>query len=184
MVAASMIAVGGFIAVISIYARDQIGAGSRSMGLLVSTIGLGTIAGAFVVVHMGKRWDKTGSILAGLLAMAASLWLLGAAHETLPAFAGAFLLGAAAAAIVVPAQAYVQEHTPRVLLGRVQSSAVAGMGMAQMGSMALAGPLARLLGLPRFLTSLAGLLFAAVLVSAAGAAHLRRRRDLERDSRT
>jgi len=174
MVAPAMMATGGFIAVISVYARDQLGAGSRSMGLLVSTIGLGTIAGAFVVVHTGKRWSKARSILVGMLVMGAALWILSSARGAPPAFAGAFVLGAAAAAILVPAQALVQEQTPQELVGRVQSSAVAAMGISQMGAMAIAGPAARWLGLPRFFGALALLLLASALASAASAARLRR----------
>jgi hypothetical protein len=70
------------------------------------------------------------------------------------------LLGAAAAAVLVPAQAVVQEASPRAVLGRVTSTAVAIVGLGQIASMALAGPVVERMGLPRLL--FAGAIWAAV----------------------
>ena len=189
MVALSMVALGAFVALVSVYARDLLGAGPRLMGALLSTIGGGTVAGAFVVVHTGKRWRKTYSIAAGVLVLGGALLLLAAARGAPLAFMGAFFLGLAGGAIVVPAQAEVQEQTPQEILGRVQSSAVAGISLAQIGSMAIAGPAAHLLGMAPLFVGLAVFLFAAILATAlVGARHrivaAHRARRLERVRRS
>jgi DHA3 family macrolide efflux protein-like MFS transporter len=155
MVSMAFVAIGAFTAIVAVYARDQLGAGSRSMGLLVSMIGMGTILGAGIAVQTAKRWGRMPTMGAGMLGLAAALAGLSQSHSISHAFVGAALLGTAAAAVLVPAQALVQEDTPRELLGRVQSSSVALISLAQLASMGAAGPLARLLGLPWLLRTLA-----------------------------
>lgn len=173
MVSLTMMSLGAFMALVAVYARDQLGAGSRSMGILVSSIGLGTIAGAGIVLHTGRRWGKTPSMLAGMLLLGPAMAGLARSDEVLPALACAVLLGAAAGAVLVPAQALVQEETPHALMGRVQSSATALISLTQVASMGIAGPAARLAGVPRLLGGAAVLLFATTVL--VGADLLRRR---------
>jgi MFS family permease len=81
-----------------------------------------------------------------MLTGGAALALLAASHDARVAFAGAFALGMAAAATLVPGHTLVQELTPRELLGRVMSSIVAVVGLAQGASMAASGAAAGPLG--------------------------------------
>jgi predicted MFS family arabinose efflux permease len=160
-----MVAVGAFIAMLAVYARDVLGAGPRMLGLLLSALGVGAVAGALGVAHAGRRRSRPPVIGIGMLLGAAAFAILAASSNVWVVAAGVLLLGAAASVAIVPAQALLQEETPGALLGRVTSVAVAGIGIVQGLGMVLAGPLVGVLGMQRFLM-LAALWLAAGFIGA------------------
>ncbi len=135
----SLSALGGFIAILPVFARDQLGVGPRGMGFLLSAMGAGAALGAFVVAHAGKRWDKIWSITAGACIAALALAVVAATARTSVALLGTTLLGWGVVFLLVPAYALLQEETPRALLGRVVSLAIAGLSLAQVVGMGVAG---------------------------------------------
>jgi MFS family permease len=153
LLAVSLWALGAFIATLPIFARDQLGAGPRIMGFLLSSLGLGAVGGAVAVVHVGKRVDKIAAMTGGAALAALAVWLLSTTtHSSLGVLATG-TLGTGLAALLVPAHALVQEETPTELLGRVISLAVAVLSVAQVSGMALAAAGARLLDPPQLLTA-------------------------------
>jgi DHA3 family macrolide efflux protein-like MFS transporter len=166
-VAWAMVPFGAFIALVAVYARDQLGAGSRTMGLLLSAIGVGAVGGALAVAHAGLRASRERMTTIGMLLGALALMALAGSHALLPAAAGVLVLGAAAAVVLVPAQSFVQETTPPALLGRLTSVAVAAVGLVEGVGMAVAGISARVVGVPRLLVSGAVWLACGVIVALA-----------------
>jgi predicted MFS family arabinose efflux permease len=150
-VAWTMAPVGGFIAILAVYARDVLDAGPRTLGFLLSTLGVGAVGGALAVARLARHRSRLRSIGIGMLLGAIAFGILAAGHDVRVVAAGVFLLGAATAVSIVPAQALLQEETPGALLGRVTSVAVAGIGIVQGLGMGLAGPLVGVLGMQRFL---------------------------------
>jgi DHA3 family macrolide efflux protein-like MFS transporter len=132
-------ALGALIALLPVFARDQLGAGPRTMGLLLSGLGAGAAVGAFFVAHAGRLWDKMWSIGGGTcIAGAASLLLSRMTHASL-AVLSTTLLGIGVAIFLVPAYALFQEETPQEMLGRVTSLALAVLSVAQVIGMGIAG---------------------------------------------
>jgi predicted MFS family arabinose efflux permease len=161
LLALSLCALGGFIACLPIFARDALGAGPRTVGLLLSGLGAGAAAGAFGVVHTGKRADKIWSMVAGAALVTLALWGLSATTSTPSAILATCAVGCGVAALLVPAHALVQEETAAALLGRVVSLVIAVLSLAQVSEMARAGVGARVLDPARLLVAEAGLLGAA-----------------------
>lgn len=149
--AASLLVLGAFLALVAVYARDRLAAGPRGMGFLIASIGVGALCGAIAVVHTSRRFGKEQAMTLGMFVLALSLVWLGSSRVLALALVGCVLLGAGAAATIVPAQALVQETAPRAMLGRVQSAAVACVGLSQLFGMAVAGGLALHFGEARVL---------------------------------
>jgi MFS family permease len=155
---------GGLIAVLPIFARDQLDAGPRTMGLLLSGLGTGAAAGAFGIAHAGRLWDKTWSIGGGTcLAGAAAILLARTTHASLSVLTTT-LLGIGVATFLVPAYALFQEETPHELLGRVTSLALAVLSLAQVFGMAIAGAAAAQAGQAALLAAIGWVLVAASAV--------------------
>jgi predicted MFS family arabinose efflux permease len=169
LVTIAMAALGGFLAVIAVYARERLEAGPRSMGLLLSMLGAGAVLGALGVARYLRPQPKQRIVCGGILTLALAFVLLAQARSLGLAAVAIFVLGAAAAAVIVPAQTLVQEETPPALLGRVTSVAVAAIGLAQGASMLLAGPVSTTFGFTRWLMTLAcGVAICAVAGLASG----------------
>ncbi|UCE02256.1 MAG: MFS transporter [Candidatus Latescibacterota bacterium] len=166
LLALSLCALGGFIVCLPIFARDALGAGPSSVGLLLSGLGVGAAAGAFGVVHTGKRADKIWSMVAGAALVALALWGLSVTTSVAAALLATSAVGCGVAALLVPAHALVQEETAAALLGRVVSLIVAVLSLAQVAGMALAGVGARALDPARLLVAEAALLGAATVTLA------------------
>jgi predicted MFS family arabinose efflux permease len=141
----AMTALGGCLALLAVYARDRLELGSRGTGLLLSTLGAGAVCGALIVGH--RRSASPHGVAIGMLCVAVALLALANARHTISGFAAAALLGAAAATMLVPAQALIQMQTPRNILGRVGAAALALIGLAQAAGMAATGPAAEHFGL-------------------------------------
>lgn len=163
---ASLLVLGVFLALVAILARDRLAAGPRGMGFLVAAIGAGALGGALAAVQASRRLSKEAAIGGGMLVLGLGLVWLGTSHHLGAAIAGAAVLGAGAAATIVPAQALVQEATPRELLGRVQAVAVALAGLSQLAGMAAAGGLALRFGSARVLVGAGVALAVSAVVSA------------------
>jgi DHA3 family macrolide efflux protein-like MFS transporter len=144
---AGMFAVRCFGALLSVYVRDVLAAGSSMFGILNSLIGVGMIAATQFIPRLTKKVSKQHLVTYGLGGMGLAV-LVAAAFTTVPSTAVAMLgLGFFAAFVMIPAQTLVQTETPQELLGRVSSSLMSLLTMSQVIAMFVAGPVAQSAGI-------------------------------------
>src|SRR4029079_6363986 len=67
--AAGMFAISCFGPLIAVYVRDELQANSIAFGIINALIGVGMIAGTFLMTRFAKTWSKTHLALWGLLTM-------------------------------------------------------------------------------------------------------------------
>lgn len=177
--AVAMFVLSSFSPLISIYIRDSLGAGPFIFGVISSMVGIGLIVGSQVLTRRAKARTtpsdastgqnlplRTNVVLGGLLALGVGAALLGAFHNIPMAALSTFTMGFAISFVLVPAQTMSQQETPPDMVGRVTSTFMSLISLAQVLGLLLSGYLAKILGIrPLFLAS------AVFLVLIAGAAY-------------
>ncbi len=164
--AMAMFVLGSFSPLISIYIRDSLAAGPKTFGIISAMVGVGLIAGTQLMNRLSKR-SKPHVVVGGLLALGIGVGLLGLFHNLPMAALSTFTMGFGIAFVWVPAQTMSQQETPPAMVGRVSSSFMSLISLAQVLGLLLSGLLAQRLGIrPLFLTS------AGVLALIAGAGYL------------
>jgi MFS family permease len=142
-----------FIQMVSVIARDILGRGEISFGLLVSALGAGSLVGA-----AGLAWAQptnrgavytlgTGGIMASATAFAWSPWFPLAMFWM-------FVAGLSLAAFAVMQPSIALEAVPPELRGRAMGAIVLGIGF-QAGGMAILGGLAESIGPREAVTAMA-----------------------------
>lgn len=129
-----------------VYVRDVLGQGPQTFGLIVSLAGVGTLLGIPVVgklSHVPRRLALAG----GIFSVGGGLIFLTFVVSLTKIFLCAFVMGVAAAAIIISAQTLIQEETPMELMGRVTSASWACFLVAQTLSLSLAGLVAGVVGI-------------------------------------
>ena len=163
--AVAMFVLSSFSPLISIYIRDFLQAGTRMFGVISAMVGVGMIVGTQLVTRLVKSRSKSHVVLGGLLALGIGAGLLGAFHNILLAALSTFTIGFAIAFVWVPAQTMSQQETPPAMVGRVSSSFMSLISIAQVLGLLLSAYLAQRLGIrPLFLVCAAVL----TVISAAG----------------
>lgn len=157
--AAGMFAISCFGPLIAVYVRDELHANSLAFGIINSLIGLGMIAGTFAISRFGKQVSKTHLALWGLLTMGAFVVVLAAFKTVLAASVGMFGLGVGVLFVIVSAQTIMQGRTPIEMVGRVSSSFMAVLSIAQLIGLVISGSLAQTLGIRNLFYASAVLLF-------------------------
>jgi MFS transporter, DHA3 family, macrolide efflux protein len=161
----AMFVLSSFSPLISIYIRDSLSAGPFVFGVISSMVGIGLIAGAQVLGRMHHRTSRTNIVLGGLFSLGIGAALLGAFHNIPMASVSTFMMGFAISFVLIPAQTMSQQETPPALMGRVSSTFMSLISLAQVLGLLLSGYLAEKLGIrPLFLASAGAL----ALISAAG----------------
>lgn len=180
--AAAMFVLSSFSPLISIYIRDSLHAGPFVFGVISSMVGIGLIVGSQALTRsfpafnrqgqaagpqteQGKNSPHTNVVLGGLVALGAGAALLGGFQNIPMAALSTFTIGFAISFVLVPAQTMSQRETPPAMIGRVSSTFMSLIALAQVMGLLLSGYLARELGIrPLFLASAAVL----ALLAAAG----------------
>lgn len=114
----------------------------ESYAVIEAAIGVGNLAGGFVVGAIGARLRKGWLIIAGFAVMGLATIALGLTSNELLAVGAAVIIGVFNLVYVIPSQTLFAERTPEGMLGRVvaiRSSIVMG---ALTGAMAVASGLA------------------------------------------
>jgi MFS transporter, DHA3 family, macrolide efflux protein len=135
-----------FSPLISIYVRDMLRGGTVLYGFVSTMVGVGLILGTQTVSRFAGQRSKKDIVLVGLLALGLSTGLLGAFANIPMAAASLFGLGLAIAFVLVPAQTLMQQETPHAMIGRVSSSFLSLISVAQVTGLLLSGWLAQRLG--------------------------------------
>jgi MFS family permease len=163
--AAAMFVMSSFSPLISIYIRDSLSAGPALFGLISAMVGVGLIVGTQLVTRLVKQRSKAHVVLAGLFSLGVGAAFLGAFHNVAMAAVSTFTMGFAIAFVWVPAQTMSQQETPHAMVGRVSSSFMSLISIAQVLGLLLSGYLAQKLGIRPLFMACAGVL---ALLSAVG----------------
>lgn len=160
----AMFVLSSFSPLISIYIRDSLNAGPFIFGFISSMVGIGLIAGAQLLGRVHQKITRTNVVLSGLFALGIGAALLGGFQNIPMAAASTFMMGFAISFVLIPAQTMSQQETPPALMGRVSSTFMSLIALAQGLGLLLSGYLAERLGIrPLFLSSAA---FVAIIAGA------------------
>jgi len=131
-----------------IYVRDILRAGPHAFGSLLCALGAGMAIGIWLVGRYAHLVPRIVLIRASAAAIGLGLISVTWFTRVLDALIGAFLMGMAAAAFLIPVQTLVQERTPAQFLGRMSGLLWSLVFAAQALSIMLVGGLASVLTLP------------------------------------
>ena len=147
--AMAMFVLSSFSPLISIYIRDSLSAGSFIFGIVSSMVGVGMILGTQSVNYLARNLPKTLVVLGGLLGLGLGAAFLGLFRNIPMAAASTLTMGFAIAFVLVPAQTLSQQETPHDMMGRVSSTFMSMISLAQALGLLLSGYLAEALGIRR-----------------------------------
>jgi MFS family permease len=145
--AAGMFAISCFGPLIAVYVRDELHAGSVAFGIINALIGVGMIGGTLIMSKFAQTISKTHLALWGLLTMGAFVVVLAAFKSIAAASISMFGVGVGVVFVFVSAQTLMQGQTPMELIGRVSSSVMSVLCIAQLVGLMFSGSLAQTLGI-------------------------------------
>src|ERR1700694_2792453 len=163
--AVAMFILSSFSPLISIYIRDLLHAGSLLFGVISSMVGIGLVLGTQVVNRVARNPGPPHVVLSGLLSLGIGVAVLGIFKNVAMAAASTFTMGFAIALVLVPAQTMSQRETPPHMIGRVSSSFMSLISLAQVLGLLLSGFLAQIMGIRTLFVASAALL---AVISATG----------------
>lgn len=166
-----MFAIAAFGALLSVYVRDILHGGKNLFGALGSLIGAGSITGAIVVQRLAKGRAPAHMVSFGLGGVGLFILILAVLRTPVATLAGAFGIGVSVAFIMVAATALLQGETPPEMRGRVSSSSMSLIALAQGVAMIFAGGWATRYGIVNLFYGSAAVLF---LVTIGGVWRLRK----------
>jgi MFS family permease len=157
--AAGVFAISCFGPLIAVYVRDELKAGSVLFGIINSMIGVGMIFGTLITNKFAQKRSKTHLVLMGLVTTGLFVLILAAFRTALMAGVGMFGIGVGVVFIIVSTQTLLQQETPVALVGRVSSSMMSVLCIAQLVGLVFSGSLAEALGIRNLFYASAVLLF-------------------------
>lgn len=144
---AGMFAVRCFGALLSVYVRDILASGVAMFGTLNSLIGVGMITGTQLLHRFARKASKQRLVVYGLGGMGVAVFVTALFGTIATTALGMLLMGFFAAFIMIPSQTLLQQETPQEMLGRVSSSLMSVLALAQVVAMFVAGPVAESVGI-------------------------------------
>ena len=141
-----MFAVRCFGSLISIYVRDILHGDAALFGALNALIGVGMIGGSLFLPLLTRRASAQHLVAYGLAGMGAAVFMTAMFATVAPAAASMLGVGFFAAFVMVCAQTLIQQETPQELLGRVSSTLMSLLAIAQVLALFGAGPFAESAG--------------------------------------
>ena len=169
---AGLFAVRCYSALAAIYVRDILHLAQGWFGTLGSLVGVGMIGGTQVVNKLARTRSKGHLMMSGLLGVAAGVVVLALVSNVYLAALGTLIIGFSVALVVIAAQTMMQGQTPMEMMGRVSSSLMSVLSLAQVAGLALSGSVAQVIGIRNAYFMTAGIL---VVIAAAGWRVLERR---------
>jgi MFS family permease len=154
--AAAMFVLSSFSPLISIYIRDSLHAGPTMFGIISAMVGVGLIAGTQFVARLARSLSGSHVVVVGLFLLGIGAALLGLFQNIPVASLSTFTIGMAIAFVWVPAQTMSQQETPPAMVGRVSSSFMSLISIAQVLGLVLSGYLARVIGIRPLFIACAG----------------------------
>lgn len=163
--AAGMFAISCFGPLIAVYVRDELQANALWFGIINAMIGVGMIVGTLIMTRFAQKVSKTHLALWGLLTMGAFVVVLAAFKSILAASISMLGVGVGVVFVFVSAQTLMQGLTPMELIGRVSSSVMSVLSIAQLIGLLFSGSLAQTIGITNLFYASAAML---VLMSVFG----------------
>jgi MFS family permease len=112
---------GGAVALLPVYAREILGAGASTLGLLRSAPGLGAVVMAIAVAHWPLRRNEGKVMLCSVAAFGAFIIVFGLSRNLLLSLAALALAGASDMISVIIRHTLIQLRTPDEMRGRVSA---------------------------------------------------------------
>jgi DHA3 family macrolide efflux protein-like MFS transporter len=159
---AGLFAITCFSSLVPVFVRDVLHAGAYLFGAIGSLIGLGSIAGAVAMMKL-RRGLAPHMVSVGMSGIGLSILLLAAVRNRPVTLSCSFAIGVSAAIIMMASAALLQGETPPEMRGRVTSSAMAMIAMAQTVALLCAGGWAERLGTINLFYASAAMLFSVAL---------------------
>ena len=133
-----------FGALLSVYVRDILLMKEKIFGFLNTLIGIGMIGGAYLVRKFASRSTPQQLVIYGVGGMGVAVFITAFFGRFDTAAIGMLALGFFAA-FIITAQTLLQKETPPEMLGRVTSTMMSLLAVAQVVALVGAGPGARVL---------------------------------------
>jgi MFS family permease len=152
-----------YISLLPIFATEILHGGARLQGLLLTLVGLGSVAGALVVASMRRRYGYGSSVVLGAFAFGIALFGFACAQRVAMACVLVLAVGLCSVTYQTQNQTMLQLIAPRYIRGRVMSIYLLNRGLVPLGTL-LAGALAERLGGPRALQIMSLLAIGVVVV--------------------
>lgn len=172
--AVAMFVLSAFSPLISIFVRDQLHAGTFMFGIVSSMVGVGLIVSTTLITKLSGGKPKPGVVLIGLLSLGIATAVLSISKVPAVAALSTFLMGFSIALVLIPAQTMSQRETPHHMVGRVSSTFMSMISIAQVLGLLLSGSLAERLGMQKLFASCA---LALGVIALGGWMFLRSRRE-------
>ena len=163
--AVAMFVLSSFSPLISIYIRDTLHAGAIMFGAISAMVGVGMIVGTQFLPRLAGTGPTSHVVLGGLFSLGVGAAMLGAFRNSPMAALSTFTMGLAIAFVWIPAQTMSQQETPPAMQGRVSSTFISLISIAQALGLLLSGYLAQKLGIRAVFFACASVL---ALISAGG----------------
>ncbi|MFC8014505.1 MFS transporter, partial [Streptomyces cinereoruber] len=114
---------GAWLALMPLYARQDMALGPREYGIVLSALGVGGLAGAVVVTRVNRLLGARWAMFADLVGTALMVALPALATDIRAVAAGAFLGGMGGTLWTVNARTLTQRVVPDEMLGRYSAAA-------------------------------------------------------------
>jgi len=139
--AAGMFVIGCFGPLIAVYVRDNLHGTKGTFGLTSPMIPLGMVLGMNLIIKLSKSKKLATLVYYGLGGIGIGTLMLALFPHLYTTIPGLFIIGFAAAAIIVPAQTLIAQETPPPMMGRVGSTVMSAVFSAQILGLILSGVL-------------------------------------------
>jgi predicted MFS family arabinose efflux permease len=116
-------------------------------GTLSVLIGFGMILGTQFVTRLSKNMSKERLMMAGLFTVAVGILVLAIVNSLTLTILATLGMGVGVALVVISAQTLMQGATPMEMLGRVTSSLMSVLALAQVAGLVLSGSIAQEIGI-------------------------------------
>jgi predicted MFS family arabinose efflux permease len=117
LASAGIRAAGGFVLFLLAFALRRRGVSTAGLGLLLAGLGLGSVAGAFVVPRIARAVGEEGLLALGLAVSAATSLLLASRISVATAALAGLVMGGAAAGARLGFESLVQRDVPMAIRG-------------------------------------------------------------------
>jgi predicted MFS family arabinose efflux permease len=141
-------------------------------GIISGMVGVGLILGTSLITRIVGKRPQPSVVLVGLLITGVATSVLGVSYYGWEAAVSMFILGFAVSLVLIPAQTMSQQETPVEMAGRVSSTFMSMISIAQILGLLVSGTLAEKLGIRQLFFSCTAFL---IVIATAGWIYLRSR---------